>query len=62
MFEALHDPVPDGKTGPWLRERHAKDEHGFYVFDARCQACQDEQYRFLAGWYDEHLNRDGGEG
>lgn len=37
----LHDPVPDGKTGPWLRERHARDAHG-YVTDLRCERCRQD--------------------
>lgn len=34
-----HDPIPDGKTGPWCRERHNKDADGRYVHDPRCGGC-----------------------
>ena len=33
-----HTPIPDGKTGPWLREPHAKRD-GAYVYDSRCRRC-----------------------
>ena len=48
----LHDPYPDGRSGPWLRSRHARSfsapvaEHGGrvldqgYAFDARCAECR----------------------
>lgn len=37
-MEKLHDPYPDGKTGPWLREPHLKNDQGL-VLDSRCGKC-----------------------
>lgn len=36
-----HDPVPDGKTGPWGRKPHLKDAKGRLTPDARCGRCYD---------------------
>jgi len=39
----LHDPYPDGKSGPWLREPHHKRTSSIGTqtldFDPRCAAC-----------------------
>jgi cytochrome c5 len=37
-----HDPYPDGKTGPFLRERHAHNAKGALVYDERCSLCHNE--------------------
>jgi hypothetical protein len=34
----FHTPIPDGRTGPFMRKPHKKD--GFVlVYDARCPKC-----------------------
>ena len=34
-----HSPVPDGKTGPWLRKPHYRFPDGTRAHDARCGRC-----------------------
>jgi len=41
MMKLTHDPVPDGKSGPWLRERHLRDEVGRLTYDERCDGCRE---------------------
>lgn len=50
----FHDPVPDGRSGPFLREPHLKNALGGIgdTFDPRCQYCveqaeEDEESRRL---------------
>lgn len=41
MTTVLHDPVPDGKTGPFMRLRHATMADGITItWDPRCDGCQ----------------------
>lgn len=41
-----HDPIPDGRTGPFMRKPHLKMESSPRVFvlafDTRCTACRRE--------------------
>lgn len=52
-----HDPVPDGKHGPWRRKPHVKGEDGLYLYDPRCGRCQAiaEVRSFTAGTFSEHV-------
>jgi len=46
MSETLHDPVPDGRTGPFLREPHATQGPNLGIgdaFDPRCAKCVAER-------------------
>ena len=38
-----HEPYPDGGSGPFNREPHAKLELGGYAFDPRCSYCNELQ-------------------
>jgi hypothetical protein len=42
MTGLLHDPIPDGKTGPFTRKPHLKltPEGAGYAYDERCPRCQ----------------------
>jgi hypothetical protein len=41
----MHTPIPDGKTGPFMRKPHKKltREGAGYDYDPRCPACQLEK-------------------
>lgn len=44
METQLHNPVPDGRVGPFARVPHLKRTGGLgYVFDARCAGCIEER-------------------
>lgn len=45
----MHDLMPDGRTGPFLRVRHYHDRAGTLTYDPRCRLCRS---RFDAGEVD----------
>jgi len=50
-----HEPVPDGRSGPWGREPHRKATGGGYAFDPRCQACEPRLPRAWCAFCGEEL-------